>query len=250
MTNNLTGKLIISCKRYKQCYTIILNNCLIQAIEPRIMATNSLTESTVERLLQKAIEVFAERGFRATTVREICTRAKVNVASVNYYFRSKEALYSKALSLAIQEANQLYPMTSVQDENLPPEQRLLLFIGNFLNKLLDDSHLGYHSKLITREIAEPTKALDEIITIGIIPQFVLLEDIVRQILGTHTDDATVKRCLLSILGQCLIFKYSRSIVERLHPELIENKTAIKDTTEHIATFSLHALKHFAQQTKE
>jgi TetR/AcrR family transcriptional regulator, regulator of cefoperazone and chloramphenicol sensitivity len=207
-----------------------------------VIASRSLNETTVERILHHAIEVFAELGFRATTVREICTRANVNVASVNYYFRSKEALYSKALALAIQEANQRYPLTTAQDKNLPPEQRLRLFIVNFLEKLLDDSHLGYHSKLITREIAEPTKALDDIIAIGIVPQFTLLEDIVRQILELHADESTVKRCVFSVLGQCLVFKHSRSIVERLHPELIANESAIKATAEHIATFSLHAIK--------
>ena len=214
------------------------------------MVSIPLTEPIFNRLLHIAIEVFAERGFRAATVREICSRANVNVASVNYYFRSKEALYSKALALAIQEANQLYPMAAAQDQNLAPEQRLTLFIDNFLHKLLDDSHLGYHSKLITREIAEPTKALDEIIAIAIVPQFMLLEEIVREILGMQADKTTIERCLLSILGQCLMFKHSRSVVDRLHPELIADEEAIQATAAHIAKFSLSALGQFAQQTPE
>lgn len=211
------------------------------------MTVIALTETTFDRLLHTAIEVFAERGFRATTVREICSRAKVNVASVNYYFRSKEALYSRAIALAIAEANQLYPISVAQDKNLPPEQRLALFIDNFLHKLLDDSHLGYHSKLITREIAEPTKALADIIASAIVPQFDLLHDIIGQILGKQVDITTVNRCLLSILGQCLLFKHSRSIVECLHPELIANDLAIKETAAHIAQFSLFALNQYAQQ---
>lgn len=215
-----------------------------------IAASRSLNETAVERILHHAIEVFAELGFRATTVREICSRANVNVASVNYYFRSKEALYNKALAFAIEEANQRYPMTAAQDNNVPPEQRLGLFILNFLEKLLDDSHLGYHSKLITREIAEPTKALDDIIAISIVPQFTLLEDIVRQILGLHADESTVKRCVFSILGQCLVFKHSRSIVQRLHPELIANESAIQESAEHIAAFSLHAMKAIYAAHKE
>jgi AcrR family transcriptional regulator len=211
------------------------------------MTTKSLNGPTVNRLLHTAIEVFAESGFRATTVREICTRANVNVASVNYYFRSKEALYSQALALAIKEANQLYPTTAAENKNLPPKQRLVFFIDNFLHKLLDDSHLGYHSKLITREIAEPTKVLDDIIITAIVPQFAVLEDIVKQILGAETDKALLERCLLSILGQCLMFKHSRSIVDRLHPDLISDEQAIKETAMHIAKFSLFALNQLAQQ---
>ena len=83
--------------------------------------TESITnEPAFDRLLQVAVEVFAEYGFREATVREICSRANLNVASVNYYFRSKEALYSQALTFAFQEANRLYPQDTALKMNLPP----------------------------------------------------------------------------------------------------------------------------------
>lgn len=213
------------------------------------MTQSILIEPAFDRLLQVAVEVFAECGFREATVREICSRANVNVASVNYYFRSKEALYAQALAFAFQEANRLYPQNAILDKGLPPEQRLTLFIGNFIHKLLDDSQLGLHSKLIAREIADPTKALDEIIETTIVPQFALLEEIIRQILKTSVDKAVVQRCLLSIIGQCLMFKHSRSIIDRLYPELIADESSIQASAEHIAQFSLAALTRFAQSRK-
>ena len=213
------------------------------------MNQSTAIEPVFDRLLQVAVEVFAECGFREATVREICSRANVNVASVNYYFRSKEALYAQALAFAFQKANRLYPQDATLNTNLPPEQRLALFIKNFIYRLMDDSHLGLHSKLITREIADPTKALDEIIETAILPQFTLLQEIIQQILGTHTDKVIVQRCLLSIFGQCLMFKHSRSIIDRLYPELIANDSAIQACAEHIAQFSLAALTRFAQPQK-
>ncbi|HEY5140588.1 MAG TPA: CerR family C-terminal domain-containing protein [Methylococcales bacterium] len=211
------------------------------------MTQSAAIEPAFDRLLQVAVEVFAECGFREATVREICSRAHVNVASVNYYFRSKEALYTQALAFAFQEANRLYPHDAALDNGLPPEQRLALFINNFLHKLLDDSHLGLHSKLIAREIADPTKALDEIIETAITPQFNLLQEIIQQILGAQADKVIVQRCLLSIFGQCLMFKHSRSIIDRLYPELIVNDSAIQASAEHITRFSLAALTRFSQQ---
>ncbi len=213
------------------------------------MIESTANEPAFDRLLQVAVEVFAECGFRDATVRDICSRANVNVASVNYYFRSKEALYAQALTFAFQEANRLHPQDAALDKGLPLEQRLALFIKNFLHKLLDDSHLGLHSKLIAREIADPTKALDEIIETAIVPQFNLLQDIIQQILGAPVDRVIVQRCLLSIFGQCLMFKHSRSIIDRLYPELIEDESAIQASAEHIAQFSIAALTRFAQQKK-
>lgn len=209
------------------------------------MVEQTAAEATFDRLLQQAVEVFAEYGFRDATVREICSRANVNVASVNYYFRSKEALYSQALIFAFKQVNERYPQNAAEDKTLPAERRLALFIDNFLHKLLDDGQLGFYSKLITREIASPTKALDDIIATSIAPQLSLLEEIVGLILGKQSRQ-TVHRCALSILGQCLLFKHSRSVIDRLYPQLIADPAAIQASAEHIAQFSLAALKPFSQ----
>ncbi|MEI6268819.1 MAG: CerR family C-terminal domain-containing protein [Methylococcaceae bacterium] len=205
------------------------------------MTQSTAIEPVFNRLLQVAVEVFAECGFREATVREICSRANVNVASVNYYFRSKEALYSQALAFAFRETNRLYPQDAALDKSLPPEQRLAVFINNFLHKLLDDSQLGLHSKLIAREIADPTNALDDMMETAIVPQIALLEDIIRQIIKEPVDKVVVQRYLLSIFGQCLMFKHSRSIIDRLYPNLIADAAAIQASAEHIAQFSLAAL---------
>lgn len=207
------------------------------------MAEPNPPEPAFDRLLQVAVEIFAETGFRDATVRGICSKAHVNVASVSYYFRSKEALYEQAIQFASQEACRLYPPDTSFDQNLPPELRLSAFVEGFLRKLLDDSHLGFFNKLIAREIYEPTKALDNIIATAIGPQFARLEEIIRQILGEQADTLTVQRCMSSIMGQCLMFKHSRAIIDRLCPELIADAAAIQATAQHITQFSLNALAH-------
>ncbi|WP_110687192.1 TetR/AcrR family transcriptional regulator [Salinicola aestuarinus] len=47
---------------------------------------------TVSRILDTAEVLFAEKGFAETSLRSITTRAKVNLAAVNYHFGSKKAL--------------------------------------------------------------------------------------------------------------------------------------------------------------
>ena len=202
-----------------------------------------------DRLLQAAVEIFADRGFRDATVRELCKRAGVNVASVNYYFRSKEALYGEALAFAFREAEQRYPLTEARDKSLPPEVRLTHFIRVFLYRLLDDSALGYHGKLIAREIADPTKALDEIVKTIIAPTFGILDEIVQQLLGPGWDRKDVHRCILGILGQCLVFKHSRSVIDRTCPEIIASSAEIERCAGHIARFSLAGLRELAGNAK-
>ncbi|MBK9574006.1 MAG: TetR family transcriptional regulator [Rhodoferax sp.] len=41
------------------------------------------------RLLDAALEPFAEKGYSKTSTREIASAAQVNIASISYYFRDK-----------------------------------------------------------------------------------------------------------------------------------------------------------------
>ena len=62
-----------------------------------------------ERLLEAAGEVFAERGFRDATVREICKRADMNQAAINYYFGDKKGIYEAVLRYAHRHAVEKHP---------------------------------------------------------------------------------------------------------------------------------------------
>jgi len=50
-----------------------------------------------ECILKTALRLFAEKGLKGVTVREICAAAGANVALVNYHFQSKEGLYRACL---------------------------------------------------------------------------------------------------------------------------------------------------------
>ena len=51
--------------------------------------------STKDRILQAAEELFAQQGFGATSLRQVTSRADVNIAAVNYHFGSKDNLINE-----------------------------------------------------------------------------------------------------------------------------------------------------------
>lgn len=203
------------------------------------LSSNDLSR---DRLLLAAVEIFAERGFRDSTVREICAQAGVNAASVNYYFGGKEKLYAEALAFAFRQANQRYPLGDALDARLPAEARLAAFIRALLSRLLDQTALGHHSKLIAHEIANPTNALSALIQSSFAPNFAVLYELVSALLGPGWSELDIQRCVLSILGQCLMYKHSRSVIDHLCPGTVANAQEIERTAEHIAGFSLAALR--------
>ncbi|MGH8067886.1 MAG: TetR/AcrR family transcriptional regulator [Candidatus Entotheonellia bacterium] len=90
--------------------------------------TDSTMLETRQRLLEAVGEVFAERGFRAATVRDICQRAKANIAAINYHFGDKERLYTAVLKYAFLCGLQKYPPLLDVDSHAGPEPRLRAFI--------------------------------------------------------------------------------------------------------------------------
>lgn len=52
---------------------------------------NELNDKQLQ-IMDRALEVFAEKGFDSASVRDIAQRAEVNVAMISYYFGSKEKL--------------------------------------------------------------------------------------------------------------------------------------------------------------
>ena len=64
------------------------NICLVLPFKPVIMISDKK-----DHIINTAIELFAERGFEGTSIRDLATKADVNVAMVNYYFGSKDKLF-------------------------------------------------------------------------------------------------------------------------------------------------------------
>src|SRR2546426_9063981 len=118
--------------------------------------SNPTRMETRQRLLEAAGEVFAAQGFRTATVREICRRARANLAAVNYHFGDKERLYGAVLQYTLRYALQKYPPTLGLSVVATAEERLQAFIRSFLLRLLDDGLPAWHGKLMAHEIAEPT----------------------------------------------------------------------------------------------
>src|SRR5262245_47049371 len=127
------------------------------------------TKDDVERhLLEAAGEVFAEKGYKAATVREICTRADVNVAAINYYFRDKERLYIETVKAACRHQSEQFPIPD-WPPGTPSEQKLRDFILAFCQRMLGGDQAPWKRQLFMREMAEPSAACAELVSDTIRP---------------------------------------------------------------------------------
>lgn len=74
---------------------------------------------TKEKIMKAARNLFADQGYEGTSVREIAKAADVNVASLNYYFASKENLFHEILRTGYLEcASELKQLLEKNQSNL------------------------------------------------------------------------------------------------------------------------------------
>ena len=64
-----------------------------------------MAADTKARILDVAERLFADRGFPATPLRDITSEARVNIASVNYHFGSKDALLAAVIERRLRPIN-------------------------------------------------------------------------------------------------------------------------------------------------
>ena len=204
---------------------------------------------TRERILRVAAEVFAESGFERATVREICSRASVNVAAINYHFRDKENLYIEVLKYSKALAFKKYPHDLGTQKGDPPEIRLRAFIRSLVLRILEDDLSSLFGRLVSREYIEPTSALDMLVKEAMRPTFVFLSEIIGELLGGRVPAMRVHMCCASVVSQCLFFLYARHALAKLFPEQKFGKTEMEAIADHIAGFSLSAIKDFRKAMK-
>jgi TetR/AcrR family transcriptional regulator, regulator of cefoperazone and chloramphenicol sensitivity len=204
-------------------------------------------KSTEQRLLEAAGEIFAEQGYRAATVRQICEKAGANVAAVNYYFGDKERLYLAVLrSVPNAHAEKYPPRVGLGPEATAAEQ-LQIYVYSLLHRVFDAGRPGWHSKIIAREMAEPTHALDLLLEEIARPLHCELAGIVRQLLGASARDDDVRLCALSIMGQCVYYHHARTVLARLYPEQGYQASDVARLVDHITEFSLAAIQELARK---
>jgi AcrR family transcriptional regulator len=192
-----------------------------------------------ERLLDAAGEIFAEKGFKGATVREIIDRAGVNIAAVNYYFRDKERLYIESVKHAAcsepEDARLEWP------SDTPPAVKLRDLIRFQLSKFLDPSRPPWLARLVMRELTQPSEACAELAREYIEPRSKILLGILRELLPPNTPRRKLFMTAFSIVGQCHFYCSHKPIIRLLIGEDEYQRLDVAALAEHITQFTLRAL---------
>lgn len=202
--------------------------------------SNLDAETTRTRILDVAGEMFADRGFQATTVREICQSAGANVAAVNYYFGDKQKLYVES----VKRAHRWHlDRASLPDwsNDTPAIDKLRGFIHTFLLRIRSGPSDSWQTRLMMRELKQQDETCVAVVEDSIRPQFEILVEILRELLPPETSEEKLHLTSFSIVGQCLFYHLADPVVRTLIEPAEYAGFHVDKLSRHITEFVLAAL---------
>jgi AcrR family transcriptional regulator len=210
-------------------------------------------QATRRRILAAAGALFAERGFRGATMREIAQRARVNLAAAHYHFGSKQALYLEVVrgefeklekKLAARGASPAASLDGLSRSQL--EEVLRRRVETMLETVLDAASV--HGAIMQREMTDPSDALPVIVKQFIDPMRRGMDRLVARLAPELSTDE-VEHCTRSLVGQTFFYLTHRPALlllmdRKRYPHGIE-----RAASEHITAFSLGGLDGLARQRR-
>ncbi|MEM8681324.1 MAG: CerR family C-terminal domain-containing protein [Planctomycetota bacterium] len=201
---------------------------------------------TRESIILAAGPIFADRGFERATVREICAAAGVNVAAINYYFGDKRRLYVETVTTARSRRATEVPLPT-WDDTVPAEEKLRGHTTTLMRRMMGLDDAPWETRLLTREVLQPTEACRTLVEEHFRPQFDELSTVIGELLPDGVGPAVKHQFAFSLIGQCFFYRAASDVVSLLiSKEEIGTEFGVEALADHITTTMLGALAAYAR----
>ncbi|MEM8967855.1 MAG: TetR/AcrR family transcriptional regulator [Bacteroidota bacterium] len=95
--------------------------------------------STEERIKQAAAKVFTQKGYAATKTRDIAEEAGINIASLHYYYRSKDKLFEIVIGNALRQFSKV--MDNIFNNDNPLDEKIKFFADRYITFLKENPNV-------------------------------------------------------------------------------------------------------------
>jgi AcrR family transcriptional regulator len=198
------------------------------------------TAQTRTALVEAAQRLFSEQGYASVGIRDIAEAAGANIASINYYFGSKQALYLEAVRSAMACAADESPWVVLEPDIADAEAAAIMlarFVRGYIAHLSAPAPRPTCGMLMLWEAVRPSEAIDDVVREHVAPSGAMLDELMVRLLGDD-DRPRARLHARSVLGQVLHYHVFHPFIERLDAE---ERDAPEDVAAHIIRFSLGAM---------
>lgn len=160
-------------------------------------------DATRQHILEAAGELFAADGYAQTTAKSVAQRAGASVTLINYYFGGRDGLYQAALIEAHRRVINLADLQRLAESELPAPAKLGVLIDGLVRHAAR-RRLVWHLQVLTREFLAPSGQIHALLNSELPPKLAIIKQILSDIAGIPVNDPALVRCLISVMGPCLL----------------------------------------------
>ena len=160
------------------------------------------------KIAAAAEELFAERGFDGTAIRDIARRAGVNGAMIHYYFGNKEGLYRAMLEGAASSVRALLIETTGGAGST--KERLASFVDAYAAYMLSQPNLA---RILYREMLTGAKHIKQIAQQYGVNNYTMLRTMVSDgVKRGELRPVDADLAPISLMGMVVIFQFLRPVI--------------------------------------
>lgn len=130
-----------------------------------------------EQIINAAIELFAQKGFEGTSIRDLASKADVNVAMINYYFGSKDKLFEALVEMKGGSSRAILEGL-LHDKQLSSVEKIDRVIDSYVERLFRNRL--FHRVINQELMLNQREALQQIITNILFPNSLAIKGIIEE----------------------------------------------------------------------
>jgi TetR/AcrR family transcriptional regulator, regulator of cefoperazone and chloramphenicol sensitivity len=209
----------------------------------RVGGAAGVVPSARDALLTQATRSFATKGYAATSTREICEAAGVNIASIHYYFGDKEGLYRAVLLTPIDEMTAAFG--AFDDPEIPFEQAMRMLLTPFLAMAggAHDEMQLHVMRLHLRETLEPSPVFREVVERSIVPVHRSLCALLARECRLKQPDEAIHTLAFAMVAMANDYCMSREFMKLLAPGLLDAPDAFEKALDRLVGYCRALLDH-------
>ena len=208
------------------------------------------------RIVQVAEQIFAEKGFANTSIRDITAAAHCNLAAVNYHFGSKEKLYLLIFQqhMDVMRDRRLDAINQLfldNPDNVTIEQLLDAFCRAFVHPFITDQEGKTRIQLMLNELQNPHLPGDKFATEVIAPVKQALAQAILKIYP-NLNPLTVNLCIQSVInllmGQMMPIIHKNPMTEHIR-KFMAPDLDLEKNIQHVVHFAAAGIKSYTEENQ-
>jgi AcrR family transcriptional regulator len=200
-----------------------------------------------QRLLEAAGEVFATVGFDRALGKDICRRAGMNNAAINYYFGGMKGLCLAVMAEAEKRLVTLEKMQAAVAAQPKPEDQLTALFELLLTTATNPPSDSWVVRVLLQHFLAPSPLLEPMIKKNFLVRASLLREIVSGIMGLPADHPAVATGCINIFAPCfLLLFYDKSLLKRAFPAFDLSPRHVSRLAATMCRYAMTGLKAIAR----